>query len=336
MNAKAAARRASGRPAVPRRVPRRGRLLQLLLYFSLSLAGVFFFLVAASRRQRFDRSWEALGEFEPPEPEIPAYRPPPTVHPVAREIDGPAGRLFVEDGGVVSARPPVLFVHGLGGTSGQWRAQLSHLRSTRRALALDLRGHGDSAPGQGYTIADYASDVAAAADALGLDRFVLAGHSLGASVAIEYAGHHPGRLAGLLLVDPNGDQTKIPREELDPFLESLARDPQGEMEWYFKQILVASRPEVADRVLADLALAPPQVLRSSLESSFAYCPLPALTDYGGPVLSIIGDMNSLPYSLHNLVEGLPHRLIPGTSHWVMMDEPEELNEVMDAFLASLP
>ena len=46
-------------------------------------------------------------------------------------------------------------------------------------------------------------------------------------------------------------------------------------------------------------------------------------------------MNSLPYSLHNLVSGLPVRLMTGTGHWLMMDRPEVFNALLDEFLAEV-
>ena len=62
-----------------------------------------------------------------------------------RFIDGPQGRIHFEDGGSGSA-VPVVFVHGNGANLTQWRAQLDHVRKTRRAVALDLRGMGKSDP----------------------------------------------------------------------------------------------------------------------------------------------------------------------------------------------
>lgn len=296
-----------------------------------TLAGLFALGVVAtwlsSRRIHPLEEWEGFLDEEVP----PRGREPfPST---SVEVAGPAGTLHVEDGG--SGEPPVLFVHGLGGRAGQWEAQLAHLRPRVRALAVDLRGHGRSAPSAAgaYGVAELAADVSAVADELGLERFVLVGHSLGGSVVIEAARREGAeRVAGLVLVDPNGDQTKIPRGELDAFLASLRAAPADEMRWYFKQVLAGAAPGVAERVLADLEATPPDALVAALASSFDYSPSAALTDYEGPVLSVISDMNTLPYSLHELDPDLPVRPLPGTSHWLMLDRPEELNAILDGFL----
>ena len=315
------------RPAAGRRRRRVRPLWTLAGLFALGVVATWL----SSRRIHPMEEWEGfLDEEELP----PRGREPFPSTPLA--VAGPAGTLHVEDGG--SGGPPVLFVHGLGGSAGQWSAQLAHLRPNVRALALDLRGHGRSTPSAAgaYGVADLASDVSAVADELGLERFVLVGHSLGGSVAIEAARREGAeRIAGLVLVDPNGDQTKIPRDELDAFLASLRAAPVDEMRWYFKQVLAGAAAGVAERVLADLEAAPPEALVAALASSFDYSPSAALADYEGPVLSVISDMNTLPYSLHELDPDLPVRPIPGTSHWLMLDRPEELNRILDGFLAKL-
>jgi pimeloyl-ACP methyl ester carboxylesterase len=308
--------------------PSRRRLPLGALVGGVTLLGAAAAWLSASRRSSFDRRWETLGEpepFEPPhraEPDYPVYQ---------RELHGAAGRLHVEDGGVPNvANPPVVFVHGLGGSSAQWAAQLDGLRTQGRAVAFDLRGHGRSerSQGGGYGISDYSADLAAVVGELELDDFVLVGHSLGATVAIDYAGRRPERVAGLLLVDPNGDQTRIPKEELEPFLASLREDPVSEMSWNYRQILVNAEPSVADRVLDDLRQADPEVFLASLRSSFGYSPLKALERYEGPLLSVVSDLNDLPYSLHHLIGDLDHRVLVGTSHWLMMDRPDAFGRLL--------
>jgi len=80
---------------------------------------------------------------------------------------------------------------------------VSHLGRRIRAVALDLRGHGDSgwSAAGAYRVADYASDVGALIAALGLERPALVGHSLGSFVALRYAVDHPRALAAVAMVD---------------------------------------------------------------------------------------------------------------------------------------
>ncbi|MHA1964047.1 MAG: alpha/beta fold hydrolase, partial [Candidatus Thorarchaeota archaeon] len=122
--------------------------------------------------------------------------------------------IYIDDGGDGSL--PVVFVHSLAGNTQQWSAQLRHIRTTRRGIALDLRGHGQSSSPENddYAIDSMAQDIQMVIDQLGIQRFILVGHSLGGSVAVAYAGAYPQRVAGLLLVDPSGDSTQMPVEEV--------------------------------------------------------------------------------------------------------------------------
>jgi len=140
-----------------------------------------------------------------------------------------ATAISVDDGG--SGGIPVIFVHSLAGNALQWSSQLKHLRKERRAIALDLRGHGLSeSPRNGeYSINSLAEDIEAVADASGLQRFILVGHSLGATVSIDYAGRYPEKVAGLLLADPSGDARKLPAEQIQPFLAALESESYAEV-----------------------------------------------------------------------------------------------------------
>lgn len=314
-----------------RKPPRKSlaRRLQRPLWALLGLFGLAFAATVLSSRRIHpleDEDWDNLLDEDLP----PGRRSPfPSV---SVSVDGPGGALLVDDGG--SGGLPVLLVHGLGGSGEQWRAQLEHLRPERRTLAVELRGHGRSEPAidGDYSIAAYAGDLEAVCDDLGLESFVLAAHSLGALTALEYASRHPDRVAGLLLVDPNGDQSRLPQSEVEAFLKPLRESPGEEMRWYFKQILVGAEPEVAEQVLDDLDALAPEAVVASLEAAASYPAAETLNRYPGPKLSVISDMNSLPYSLHRLLPELPVTLIAGTSHWPMMDRPDDFNRILDGFL----
>lgn len=246
------------------------------------------------------------------------------------------GGLYLDDGGVESDRVPVVLVHGSGGEAGHWEAQLAHLRRTRRAVALDLRGHGRSplADGAPATLRDLAADVDAVLDGLGLPRVVLVGHSMGGAVCALYAAEHPGRVAGLFLLDPASDGRQVPREALAEFMPAL-RDPHAcvpAVEAYWAPMLEPSRPEVRARVHAGLRRAAHRAVADSLEDLLAFDPVAPLVRYPGPKLAAITAFNETEASLQRLVPGLPWVKVEGTGHWVQLDAPEQVNALLDGFL----
>jgi pimeloyl-ACP methyl ester carboxylesterase len=250
-------------------------------------------------------------------------------------VPGPAGTLLADDGGA-GGRLPVVLIHSLAGNSSHWSAQLEHLRQTRRAVALELRGHGGSdQPDNGdYSIAGIAGDVRAVVDVLKLDRFALVGHSLGGGVALDYAGQHPKRPAGLVLVDPIGDGKQIPPVEAATFLAGFESDYRTNSEAYWRSI-AGQNSSVQERLLADLRKTPEQTVTSVLREVMTFDPDPALHRYSGPKLSIVTPFNDMPFSLHRLGTGFPHVVVEGTGHWIQIEKPEIVNRVVDEYLSEL-
>jgi pimeloyl-ACP methyl ester carboxylesterase len=121
--------------------------------------------------------------------------------PTDRAVPGHGLRLHARDWG--GDGPAVLLLHGLASNARIWDGVASRLAGAGlRVVALDLRGHGASdQPGSGYDFASVGRDLAAALGGLGLERPVLAGHSWGANVALQFAADRPGEVAGLVLVD---------------------------------------------------------------------------------------------------------------------------------------
>jgi pimeloyl-ACP methyl ester carboxylesterase len=242
----------------------------------------------------------------------------------------------VEDGG--EGGMPVIFVHGLGGDRRVWTNQVEHLRLTRRAVALDLRGHGESAPSKegDYGMQGFASDVLAAADALGIQRFVLVGHSMGGAVGGAVAGREPDRVAGLLLDSAVGDLTTMPQDQLDRWLASFSAEKyESFREAWFGEMLSAAHPATREQVLATLRKVPREVVAASAKGMTEYDPLPALRAYHGPMLAVVTPFNDQPYSLQNVVPNLPAREVHDASHWIQMDRPTEFNQILDEFLLTV-
>ena len=99
--------------------------------------------------------------------------------------------------------PTVLFIHGLSQFAYTWNATAQALAGRHRCVAINLRGHGDSSPSpeRRYSLDLHAGDIHTLVTALGLERPVVCGHSLGGRVAIAFAGRHPELAGGLIVVD---------------------------------------------------------------------------------------------------------------------------------------
>lgn len=248
-------------------------------------------------------------------------------------LTGAAGKLFVDRGG--NGGLPVVIVHSLAGNNAQWQTQLVHLRQSRRAIAFDMRGHGQSerARDHDYTLEAMAQDVAAVVDSLQLEKFVLIGHSYGGGVIATYAGRHPERVAGLLFVDPIGDLRKIPPAALEEWMIGFRSDTYAQaVEAHWRKILLHADTTVISAVIEVLKKTPKEVVVGALESTLTFDPATVLRNYRGPMQTIVSGLPDSPFALHHAIPNLPRVDMPGTSHWLQMDQPEEFNRLMDEFL----
>jgi pimeloyl-ACP methyl ester carboxylesterase len=247
-------------------------------------------------------------------------------------IRGWQGRLHVDDGGTGSLAP-VLLVHGNGANLTQWRAQLDHLRKSRRAVAIDLRGMGKSDPARNgdYSVAAMADDVQAVADALGLRRFVIIGHSFGGSVVAAYAAKHPERVAGVVFADAAGN-VKIAPEAAEKFLGALRANKDAVVAQWFAPILQHATPETNRAVLASVHATPAEVMAGALDSILSFDVKPALDAYRGPRIAIAAAPIQGDSSLNVQFPEIPAKKIELVSHWLMMDRPDEFNRILDEFL----
>src|SRR5690242_21079573 len=110
--------------------------------------------------------------------------------------------LHVDDRG--AGAPALVFLHYWGGSSRTWRHVTSMLGHDFRTVVIDQRGWGQSeAPSSDYSLADLANDAVGVLEAIGLDRYILIGHSMGGKVAQFLASRRPSGLAGLVLVAPS-------------------------------------------------------------------------------------------------------------------------------------
>lgn len=126
--------------------------------------------------------------------------------PASRTFEpAPGVRIHYTDEGRRDGRTLIL-VHGFAASVHAWRPWVERLSNDYRLIAIDLPGHGltETPPDYRASLAGNADLVDALATHLGIDRFVLAGNSMGGAVSIAYAMKHTERLDGLVLVDAAG------------------------------------------------------------------------------------------------------------------------------------
>jgi pimeloyl-ACP methyl ester carboxylesterase len=121
--------------------------------------------------------------------------------PARRPISLPAGQAVVRELPGPPGAPPVVLLHGLGVTTDVNFYRCYPLLGERfRVLAIDHRGHGDGIrTRRPFRLVDCADDVVAMADAVGIERFVAVGYSMGGAVAQHLGRRHPDRLSGIVL-----------------------------------------------------------------------------------------------------------------------------------------
>jgi len=98
---------------------------------------------------------------------------------------------------------PLILLHGGGNEAHLWDDFVPSIAPHYRVLAVDQRGHGDSDwdPDGHYETSYLVRDLEDLTEALQIDRFVLIGFSMGGRAAMSFAGRHPERLAGLVIID---------------------------------------------------------------------------------------------------------------------------------------
>lgn len=147
---------------------------------------------------------------------------------------------------------PVLLLHGLRAYAQTWASLANALGEQFHCHALDQRGRGDSdwAEASSYRTEVYVGDLEDWVAHLGLERFVLVGHSLGGSNALEYARLHPGRLQALVIEDI-GPGSSISGEGAARIRREMSQTPLSFPDWESAgQFWRRSRPGLSAQGLA--------------------------------------------------------------------------------------
>ncbi len=244
--------------------------------------------------------------------------------------------------------PAILFIHGYPLDHTIWEAQLAALDGWTR-IAPDLRGMGLSdAPDLGYSMATYADDLLALLTALGVDRAVLCGLSMGGYVAFEVCRRAPERVRGLVLMDtraePDSPEARKGRET------AMAQAREGGAEAVADAMLpkllaratTTANPAVVSRVREIIERTPVAGILGALSAlkdrpdSFPL--LPSLGDI--PVLVVVGEDDQITpreraQAMADAIPGSRLVVVPGAGHLTPMEQPETTTRILAEFLETV-
>lgn len=243
--------------------------------------------------------------------------------------------FFVRRDPVPVMGPPVVYVHGAGGSHQHWLRQVRGLPRSP-TYAIDLPGHGRSeGPGRD-SIASYVDWLLGFLDASEVDQPAVVGHSMGGAIALHMALHHPDRVAGLGLVATGGRLRVAPQ-----ILEGIHQDFQATVRlicgWAFGP---ESAPEMVRLGIRQMSATPADVLLGDFDACDHFDVMDRLAEIKTPAVIICGTrdrMTPIKYSttLRDRLSGSVLRLVEGAGHMVMVENPVAVAHALSSLVDRL-
>lgn len=241
--------------------------------------------------------------------------------------------------------PAILFIHGYPLDRTIWKHPVENLKGCRR-IAPDLRGFGASdAPDLGYSMATYAADLVALLDAMGEERVILCGLSMGGYIAFEILRTHRDRVKGLVLMATKAEADSAEGRKGRDVAASTARErgaaaiADGMLPKMLTPGFTTEDNPVRERLRALMEAAPVAGIVGALSAMRERADSSALlpTLHGLPTLIVAGESDQLiPLAdIARLGDGIPGailRVIPNAGHLPPLEQPILTTQILQDFL----
>lgn len=262
-------------------------------------------------------------------------------------VEGESAYIYTGTRAFDSAQPTIVFVHGAANDHSVWALQARYFaHHGSNVLSVDLPGHGKSGGGARNSIASIADWLIALLDALGVDRAVLVGHSMGALAALDMAARHPERVRALALLGP-----AAPMPVSDALLDAAQAGDHLAYElmtgWTFSPVshLGGNRQPgvwMTTNALRLMERARPGVLHADLVACHGHADgLAAARAVRCPVLLVFGqrDLMVPPKNAGLLRDALTNKrvvMVAECGHNMMAEAPDVVLDALREFIGSLP
>ncbi len=248
-----------------------------------------------------------------------------------KSADGSSINYGVQGKGDVT----IVFVHCWTCNHGFWKPQIEYFAKNHRVVWLDLAGHGLSTSNRKeYTMSAFGQDVAAVVNAVGADKVILVGHSMGGPVSIEAANILGESVIGVVGVDTFYTPFVYPKseEKIEEFVKPFKDDFTGTSENMVRSMFVPDADQaVVESLVKEFASADPEMGVSAMYDIFRWSAKNSpgiLQKYGKRLRNINGAPKGDEKPLHESVV-----LIPKVGHFVAQVKPDEFNKALDEIVA---
>lgn len=232
--------------------------------------------------------------------------------------------------------PELLFVHGWCCDRTAFRPQFEHFARTSAVTSVDLRGCGESDhPDDGYGIPDFAEDLAQFCVEVGIEKPVIAGHSLGGMIAVELAAQQPSLPAALVLVDPGPiDPLPTTVEFFEEFVEQLEGPTGEDVRRLYVADMGARDPELAQWIVDLMCSVPLPIAAAVIRGVIAWNGVEAFARCTVPVLLLRSDLGEDPDALRlrRIKPDLQVGITVGAGHFHQLEVPDQVNAMIERFL----
>ncbi len=232
--------------------------------------------------------------------------------------------------------PVILLTHGYSSTSGMWKGQVETLSARHRLVVWDMRGHGDSDYPEdqaAYSEEATVADMAALLDAVGVDKAIIGGLSLGGYMSLAFNRVHPERVSALLIIDTGpGYRNDEAREGWNQ--NAIKRAERLERDGLDLANASAEVRQVRHRSADGLAKAARGMLTqrdAGVMNSLSSIAVPSLIVVGADDAPFLAASDYMAAK----IPGAKKVVIPAAGHAANIDQPTAFNRALGDFLDAL-